>query len=242
MPAADRLLDVLQFWSEPEDRDGKLTVWSTCKIDGQFFPGVDSLDDPGACIAVPKARRELVTDKLKPVNRSNSSLVWRGYKPAMIEITVRVWTIAQWRALLQYLPTINPSRKITRTMTTQRTVTVAGPPAPVVVADEKVGASVKEAGAAPTGKTTEAHSIEQIPAHAIEHPDLALLGIASCYFTAIETPEAPEDGGVRTIKIHATEIVRGTKGAPARSVATTSQRLGNDADVLPEFKLDRGPP
>lgn len=241
------LLEVLQFWSEPEDRDGKLTVWSCCKLDGKFFPGVDSLDDEGACIAIPRTVRELNLDKLKSKGRNVTRLIHEGYKAAEIEIEVRIWKIEQWRKWLSYLPKIDPARKITKTQTVQKVVKVsASAPIESVIQSAPTGdVTVATAEAAGPFIETKRETVttQEIPAHTIEHPDLEPFGISSIFITSISTPGDVEDGGVRTIRIRATEIVKPTTGnkAVAKSVASAGERLNRDADVLPEFKLDTGP-
>lgn len=244
-------LEVLQFWTEPEDRDGKLTAWSCLRMDGKFFPGVDSLDDPGACIAIPRATRQLVTDKLKSLGRNNTRQLHHGYAAADVEIEVRIWSIEQWRAWLKYLPQIDPARKITKTTKTSKIVTAAGPPAPVEsVVSLAPSASTGDVvtittttSDTATATVTETKTTSEIPAHSIDHPDLSMLGIASIYITSISTPEEVEDGGVRTIRIKGIEVVKPKTGnkVVSKPVASVGERLNSDADVLPEFKLDTGP-
>jgi len=243
------LLDLLQFWSEPEDRDGKLTVWSTLKLDGKFFPGVADLDNPGACIAIPHATRELITDKLKPINRNNSSLLYKGHAMAKIDITVRIWTIEQWRAFLNYLPKINPSSKIKKTVKVKKTVLLAAPATDLAgaqtatntLAEGPLQPTTDTADALTEAKYTVTKTTEEIPSHTIEHPFLEALGITMCYITSISTPDDDSTEGVRTIKIQATEIIKSDKKNVAKKVADISRVVNDDSDTRNDFKLNRGP-
>lgn len=241
---ADRLLEVLQFWSEPEDRDGKLNVWSTAKIDGKFFPGVDSLDDKGACICVPRTARHLEKEKLKAIGRQKQRLLHHGIVAAEIEFEVAIWTIEQWRAYLSYLPKIDPARHNAKT-TTKTEFKQTGPPAPqesVVAVSAAGDVSTTEAVAAGpfVEKSTTTTTTQEIVSHALEHPDTDPLGIRQIYFTEISTPEPPEDGGVRRIRLRATEIVSADNRFVTKKVS--GQKKATDkADVRDDFKLGRKP-
>lgn len=250
-------LEVLQFWTEPEDRDGKLNVWSTCKIDGLWFPGKSDIDDPGVCKAFPRSRRVLDREKLKSHGRSTTRLLYHGYLAADVEIEVEIWTIEQYRAYLAFLPKIDPARKITKTTKTSKIVIAQGPPAPVesVIVDSSGRPVSRSSGTqsqaiytvttsdTPTTTVTETKTTDEIPAHSIDHPDLAALSIRHLYFYEVPTPDPPEDGGVRRVVLKATEITKPASGnkVVSKPIASVGERLNNDADVLPEFKLDTGP-
>ena len=244
--ADDGVREVFSHWTEPGEDDGKLNVWSTCKIDGKWFPGVGDLKDAGACIAIPKATRSLVTDKLRSLGKNNTRQIHHGYAAAEIDIEVRMWTPAQWQAFKAYLPQIDPARKVKRTITSRKQVQGA----PNLRTSVTLTGSGREVAStttipsvlpAPTTVTTTSE-VEEIPSHTIEHPDLSMLNISQIYITSISTPDDVEDGGVRTIRIRGIEVVKPPTGNKVVSKGiSTSTQLNNDSDVLPEFKLNTGP-
>lgn len=240
------MADVLQHWTEPGDRDGRYNIWSTCKIDGLWFPGCADLDDPGVCEAIPRCDRALLTDKHQSLGRNNARQLHHGYAQSNIEITVRLHTPEQWAAWLKFFPSIDPARKVKKTTTTKKVVLAAGPPAPAEsVVSLMSAASVGDVvpittttSDTPTATVKETKTTQEIPSHTLGHPFTDPLGIKGIYITWISTPEI--DDQIATIKIKAVEIIKSDKKPVSKGISI-SEKLGNDDDVNPAFKLDARP-
>ncbi len=117
------LLEATQHWTD-NDRDGKLSVWNTVKLDGKVFPGFDDIDSRSACIVIPSAKvryavdRQRVKGLTKEENKAlarkeaqgveSHRIVSEGYMPGPVTMKVLIWRPDQWSALLGYLPKINP--------------------------------------------------------------------------------------------------------------------------------------
>lgn len=116
-------LDALQHWTD-NDRDGKLSVWNTVRLDGKVFPGVQDIDSRAACICIPSGRVRYAIDRqrAKGTTKAESKLIARaeaagveshrivseGYMPDRVTLKVLIWRPDQWSQLQTYLPTINP--------------------------------------------------------------------------------------------------------------------------------------
>lgn len=117
------LLEATQHWTDT-DRDGKLSVWNTVKLDGKVFPGVDDIDSRSACIVIPSAKvryavdrqrvKGLTKDENKNLARQEAQgveshrIVSEGYMPGPVSLKCFIWRPDQWQAWLKYLPTLNP--------------------------------------------------------------------------------------------------------------------------------------
>lgn len=160
------------FWDSNESgyEEGKVTeAWDICTLGGQVLPGITEVTgSPG-----------IKTDIQKANGRDGAAIVQRGYIPAQIEISVTIWTPAQWTIWQQ-----DVMPKIWRR------------PGKLDFNDQKkkIGASDLE--------------VAKTAAIQIAHPEAASIGVTAIMITSISSPR-PTSGvaGARTIKIKAIEYV-----------------------------------
>lgn len=96
------------FWSGGGDDEGRLGLWAVMRLADQYFPGRDSLDDPGVCPVEISGEVRYRIDSQKPKGKSGHRLVVEGYEPTKCSAKVLIYTEAQWAAYVAYFPTINP--------------------------------------------------------------------------------------------------------------------------------------
>lgn len=217
----------LPFWSDSEilstssyedairhkQRQGQLTVFSTCVIDGKVFPGTSGIDDLGTCICIPQARTRYAIDRQKvqaetPAQRKARQakklpepppmhrIITEGYLPGPVSLKVGIWRREQWEAWLKYLPQINPK--------------------------------LKE---------------NQLRALSIDHPYLSALGIDQIFINDIGVPEESGTWGLHWIDIGAHEVFLPSKQGSNVAQVVKSKKLdinnNSSVAVQDQVKVDR---
>jgi len=86
------------YWDGP---DGE--VWDRLTINGRWYAGTVSVDGQGVSQKL---------DVRSPPGADGARLVHKGYEPASVELTLRLWTEAHLEDFSALLPQIHPRRRI----------------------------------------------------------------------------------------------------------------------------------
>jgi len=197
-------LDVSIFWDDSPD------IWDAVYLSGNALPGL-------ARVSATHGRK---LDTKSAPGANGARIVDKGYQPAKVDITLKLWTKEQLEAWFRIAPTLTYRREppsVTR-------ATAAAPLADKAVApktQQEVQAKLlsKESVASNAGTSARARALVRHDFD-IAHPALDTLQIHRVYIEEVSTP-TPSGQGIYEVKIKAIES-KAPRASSSRSVGADS--------------------
>jgi hypothetical protein len=198
-------LEFSLFWDESPD------LWDTVYLAGDAMPGV-------ASVSASHGRK---LDVKSAPGSNGARIVDKGYEPAKVEITLKLWTKEQLMAWYRIAPTLTYRREPPTTRSEGATrPAVPTPKAIAAKSEQNAQAKLREKetiAPRPTRRSTRAGRLER---HDVEigHPALDTIQVHRVYIQEVTAPSG--SGGVYEVKIKAIES-RVPRSVGTRSVTRT---------------------
>lgn len=195
------------FWGggSPEGPTFSPDPWDIVFIGGDPLPGICEV----------KGIAQLEVDKKKAKGSNGVTLTVTGYQPGPFEVSVRVWTPAQWDFLQDWIDKFWVAPQKARPATVTR----------------KVRSGSNPDGTPKFVNQTVKNKDPQVTLD-IDHPACSALGITTCVVQGIAMPEAGTAEGEKVVKI---KLIDG-RANEKKTVTKTAKGSSNDAKLTKELR------